>query len=69
MTLLFPPECHNDNVTPDKDTDAKVISADVREGDYLWYEKGELCNSVKATVLKIHRDDFPNLYFTIKEEG
>jgi len=63
MTLLFPPQC------PDNDTDTNVIAANVKEGDYLWYEKGELRNRVKVTVLKIHRDDFPNLYFTIKEEG
>jgi serine/threonine protein kinase len=50
----------------DNDT---VIAANVREGDKLYYEKGEQRIKVNVTVLKIHRDDFPNLYFTIKEEG
>lgn len=49
--------------------DDTVIAANVREGDKLYYEKGELRTKVNVTVLKIHRDDFPNLYFTIKEEG
>ena len=54
------------NITNDNDT---VIAANVREGDKLYYEKGEQRTKVNVTVLKIHRDDFPNLYFTIKEDG
>lgn len=49
--------------------DDTVIAAYVREGDKLYYEKGELRTKVNVTVLKIHRDDFPNLYFTIREDG
>lgn len=49
--------------------DDTVIAANVREGDKLYYEKGELRTKVNVTVLKIHRDDFPNLYFTIREDG
>jgi len=44
----------------------EIDPSDVKEGDSLWYELGS--QRIKATVVKIHTDDFPNLYFTIREE-
>lgn len=44
-----------------------VVPADVKVGDLLLYEKaGETC---KVRVMEIHKDDWPNLYFTIKFNG
>ena len=43
----------------------------IKEGDELWYiVDGNRQDSerVKATILKIHTDDFPNLYFTIQTD-
>jgi len=72
MSLLFPSAYNQDTTSENKDVsdgdDDVITAADVKEGDSLWYEKGEERTRVKATVVKIHRDDFPNLYFTIKEE-
>ena len=67
MSILFPSERHIRD--SNNDVDVEVIAAHVKEGDSMWYERGELRERVKVTVLKIHTDDFPNLYFTIKEEG
>ncbi len=67
MTILFPSECQIRGSNSDADVD--VIASKVKEGDSMWYERGELRERVKATVVKIHTDDFPHLYFTIKEEG
>jgi hypothetical protein len=49
-------------------SDDSIFAEDVKEGDSVWYEKGEGVR-VKATIVKVHTDDFPNLYFTIKEEN
>jgi len=46
-----------------------VLARDIKEGDIYWYDKLKQCERVKATVVGIHEDDFPNLYFTIKEAG
>jgi len=43
-----------------------VNPTSVKEGDSLWYEKAEGEKRVKATVVKVHFDDFPDLYFTIR---
>ena len=67
VSILFPSERHIR--VSNNDADVEVIAAHVKEGDSMWYERGELRERVKATVLNIHKDDFPNLYFTIKEEG
>ncbi|KAL7486519.1 hypothetical protein ACHAW6_012114 [Cyclotella cf. meneghiniana] len=48
--------------------DDSIFAEDVKEGDSVWYEKAEGVR-VKATIVKVHTDDFPNLYFTIKEEN
>ena len=40
----------------------------VKEGESLWYEKRE-GERVKATVMKVHFDDFPDLYFTVRVDG
>ena len=69
MSLLFPSALNIRDANEEKSQSDDVIAADVQEGDSYWYEKGEQRVRVKATVVKIHRDDFPNLYFTIREEG
>merc|ERR1719491_2459157 len=49
-----------------------VTPQDVKEGDTLWYITDGTVNDsprVKATIMKIHTDDFPNLYFTIEAYG
>jgi hypothetical protein len=45
-----------------------ILAKDIKEGDSLFYEQADGMR-VKSRVLKIHTDDFPNLYFTIKEEN
>jgi len=68
-SLLFPLEWPSQKHKTKGNEDSKsddIVAADVKEGDSLWYEKGEERMRVKATVVKIHRDDFPNLYFTIR---
>ncbi len=69
-SLLFPSAFEsresrnkNDSITCD------VNPLEVKEGDTLWYDRGEYGTRSKATVLKVHNDDFPRLYFTIKEES
>ena len=45
---------------------------EVREGEELWYVidgKKDDSERVKASIVKIHRDDFPNLYFTVNVGG
>jgi hypothetical protein len=41
---------------------------DIKEGDELFYimDANTSSDRVKVTVLKVHADDFPNLYFSIK---
>ncbi|KAL7436735.1 hypothetical protein ACHAXM_008688 [Skeletonema potamos] len=51
------------------DNDDYVNPISVKEGDTLWYEKAEGEERVKATVVKVHFDDFPDLYFTIRVGG
>lgn len=43
-----------------------VVANDVREGDDLWYVTDEDAPRSKARVVKVHTDDFPRLYFTIR---
>jgi hypothetical protein len=43
-----------------------VVANDVREGDDLWYVTDEDTPRSKARVVKVHSDDFPRLYFTIR---
>ena len=47
-----------------------VDPKEVKEGDTLWYVTNPTdppsSTRTKATVEKIHRDDFPNLYFTVR---
>lgn len=45
-----------------------ILAEDINEGDSLFYEKADGMR-VKSRVVKVHTDDFPNLYFTIKEEN
>lgn len=63
ISLLFPKKWS----TRSKDDDC-ILAEDVKEGDSLWYEKSE-GTRVKTTIVKVHTDDFPNLYFTIKEDN
>lgn len=63
VSLMFPSGLFIESDGESKD---EVNPADVKEGDMLWYEKGN-GERVESTVLKIHTDDFPNLYFTIKD--
>lgn len=63
-----------DKVVLDEDTRASsfdiVDASDVREGDNLWYITNPENADVRerAQVVKIHTDDFPRLYFTIRVE-
>ncbi len=49
--------------------DDDVAQEDIKEGDKLWYIP-DISNTeserLNVTVLKIHTDDFPNLYFSIE---
>lgn len=47
-------------------SDDCILAEDIKEGDSLWYEKSDGVR-IKAQILKVHTDDFPNLYFTIKD--
>ncbi|KAL9186973.1 hypothetical protein ACHAXT_010693 [Thalassiosira profunda] len=67
VSLVFPTAWHEASSTSEGDD--YVIAEEVKQGDSLYYEKGDDQERVKATVLKVHTDDFPNLYFTIKEES
>ena len=65
VSLLFPIPFDPDDIS----LIFNDIAKNVKEGDSCWYmKKGEPSEKVKVTVIKIHRDDFPNLYFTIREE-
>ena len=57
-----------------------IIESEIKVGDMLWYEQkvdndgqtienSPLYERVQAEILKIHTDDFPNLYFTVKIRG
>ena len=63
VSVLFPS-------TKQKDSRSRggINPVEVKEGDTVWYQRGERGESVKATLVKVHTDDFPNFYFTIKEE-
>ena len=48
-----------------------VLGSEVKEGDELWYvvDGGNPeSDRVRVTVAKVHSDDYPNYYFTIKGE-
>ena len=47
----------------------EVNPTSVKEGESLWYEKAGGGIRVKAKVVKVHFDDFPDLYFTIRVDG
>ena len=53
--------------------DDQVSQDNIREGDKLYYvakgEDGSATTRVQCQVAKIHTDDYPNLYFTIRIEG
>lgn len=51
------------------DIDDDVNPSSVKEGDSLWYEKALGEEREKSTVVKVHFDDFPDLYFTIRVNG
>lgn len=63
-----------DKVVSDEGTGASsfdiVDASNVREGDNLWYIANPENANVRerAQVVKIHADDFPRLYFTIRVE-
>eukprot|EP00956_Cyclotella_meneghiniana_P017101 scaffold27561_cov74-Cyclotella_meneghiniana.AAC.6 len=52
----------------EESSDDCILAEDIKEGDSLWYEKTDGVR-IKAQVLKVHTDDFPNLYFTIREDS
>lgn len=62
--LLFPSPYLEDGPGEDE-----VDPASVAEGQILWYVRGDGRERVRCEVAKVHRDDYPNLYFTVKEEG
>jgi len=52
--------------------EAEISQHDVKEGDILFYvanDGSEVQARVQCRVAKIHRDDYPNLYFTIRIDG
>ena len=53
--------------------DDEVDQDNIREGEKLYYvakgENGSIITRVQCRVTKIHTDDYPNLYFTIRIEG
>ncbi len=60
----FIPASDNSSISNDD-----IKQTDVKEGDGLWYVlDGTKSDSkrIKVTVVKVHTDDFPNLYFTIQ---
>jgi hypothetical protein len=63
VAVLFPTKFQERS-----DKDDSVLAENIQEGDSLWYEKAE-GTRVKAAILKVHTEDFPHLYFTIKEEN
>ena len=46
-----------------------MAAGDVREGDVLSYDGGRGGPWTEASVVKVLTDNFPNLYFTIREAG
>ena len=69
VSALYPSAFQNQHTPDECSLSDDVAAEEVKVGDDLWYEKGESRLRVKAKVVKIHTDDFPNLYFTIKEDG
>ena len=63
LSIFFPTKLSKENAEDDC-----ILAEDVKEGDALWYEKVD-GTRIKSTILKVHTDDFPNLYFTIREEN
>ena len=50
----------------------EISQQDVKEGDILFYvakDGSEVQSRVQCRVSKIHTDDYPNLYFTIRIDG
>eukprot|EP00986_Skeletonema_menzelii_P010399 scaffold5067_cov161-Skeletonema_menzelii.AAC.11 len=60
MSLLFRPVRGKNEIGDD------LSPTSIKEGDSIWYEKAEGEARVKAIVVKVHLDDFPDLYYTIK---
>ena len=65
---LLVPKCvpFEESSTADDDID----QSEIKEGDELWYiPDATNANSerVRVTVVKVHTDDLPNLYFSIKQ--
>ena len=60
MSLLFRPVRGTHEIGDD------LSPTSIKEGDSIWYEKSEGEARVKVTVVKVHFDDFPDLYYTIK---
>ena len=51
-----------------EEVDDDVDQSEVKEGDEFWYVsdgQNENSDRLRCTVMKIHTDDFPNLYFTV----
>ena len=46
-----------------------AAAGEVREGDVLSYDGGRGGTWTEASVVKVLTDNFPNLYFTIREAG
>ncbi len=63
MSLLFRPDQSMGGAHEMRDD---LNPTSIKEGDAIWYEKVEEDERVKATVVKVHFDDFPDLYYTIR---
>lgn len=53
---------------PLEEVDDNVDQSEVKEGDEFWYVsdgQNENSDRLRCTIMKIHTDDFPNLYFTV----
>lgn len=48
------------------DTRTKLDQSEVREGVTYWYARQPQDPLVRVQVVKIHTDDYPHLYFTVK---
>ena len=69
VSLLFPEPWVGPGGRGAGGAEDDVAAGDVKEGDVYWYDRGQDGPRTEAAVVRVHTDDFPNLYFTIREVG